>query len=674
MATEYDDLVETLIFLITRRLESKREFTRGLLGDGLGNVDVPGREGYSYVRPDRSSNKILEIFNKRVFSADGTPVLIGEIPWQPGLSQCLDIDWDTYLTVGWPNRFAGIAQHGDTHVWRDGFIGEDPFSVYRRQIFDLRCEPIGSGTTSVIVTPYGLNDAGTLKTWPGSPGIDLAPAIPSATGTIRNALVYWDYSGETLYGTLGVATGTLDTVTETSIPPKPVEPIGSIPSAYVQLQGGQAQITETDIKDARPLFSTPTPGNDSIKVSKVWRSNFGSVALQADANGNIGIGDAAPDSQLVVNTDMFIGPAAASGDTDNAFLQIGLTINQENFSDEALTFKSSFVDQGMTSVTETDTYGSIFLETIAAGGVVLAGFTETDLGVRIDGSVTNDTTTKATSSEGAVVVRGRKKSGTAISSMGADANLLVIRNNSTSRWILDAEGTAHHIPSSDTDIDLITVQVTGDPTFSWDESQDQFDFSKGANFAGDVGITGGAQSYLFTDRSTALSLQSQTSGVAGILDLFTKDGDGTDNTEFNIFGKGTPSSITNRERLQIRYRNTNTFEINTEADGTGTLRPLILFTEGNSNQLYLNTDGNVGIGTTSPSAKLHVDQASTTAAIPVLYLDQADISEEMIEFNTTIGVGNAIEAVGAKTLTVTHFIKCTLPGGLTRYWPVGTIA
>jgi len=84
--------------------------------------------------------------------------------------------------------------------------------------------------------------------------------------------------------------------------------------------------------------------------------------------------------------------------------------------------------------------------------------------------------------------------------------------------------------------------------------------------------------------------------------------------------------------------------------------------------------GNVGIGTSSPAARTDIDQSSTTAAIPVLRLDQADISEEMISFETTIGVGNAIEAVGAKTLTTTHFIKVELPGALTRYIPVGTIA
>lgn len=82
----------------------------------------------------------------------------------------------------------------------------------------------------------------------------------------------------------------------------------------------------------------------------------------------------------------------------------------------------------------------------------------------------------------------------------------------------------------------------------------------------------------------------------------------------------------------------------------------------------------VGVGITVPLAKAHIDQSSLTAAIPVLFLDQADLSEKMIEFNTTIGVGNPIEAIGAKTFTETHFIKITIPGGLSRVIPCGTIA
>jgi len=103
--------------------------------------------------------------------------------------------------------------------------------------------------------------------------------------------------------------------------------------------------------------------------------------------------------------------------------------------------------------------------------------------------------------------------------------------------------------------------------------------------------------------------------------------------------------------------------------GTGTITFVSSQIDG-----QFSTTGSVGIGATTPSARLHVDQSSASGAIPVLYLDQADVSEEMIQFASTIGVGNAIEAVGGKTLTTTHFIKVTLPGGLTRYIPVGTIA
>lgn len=97
-------------------------------------------------------------------------------------------------------------------------------------------------------------------------------------------------------------------------------------------------------------------------------------------------------------------------------------------------------------------------------------------------------------------------------------------------------------------------------------------------------------------------------------------------------------------------------------------------TNGNNIRMDINSNGRVGIGTTSQAAILDVEQDGTTDAIPVLRLKQDDVSEEFIEFDTTIGTGNAIEAVGAKTLTTTHFLKVTIPGGLTRYIPMGTIA
>lgn len=99
------------------------------------------------------------------------------------------------------------------------------------------------------------------------------------------------------------------------------------------------------------------------------------------------------------------------------------------------------------------------------------------------------------------------------------------------------------------------------------------------------------------------------------------------------------------------------------------------FTNVLTERMRITGSGRVSIGgVISPLARLHIDQGGTGANIPVALFDQADVSEEMFEFVSTIGVGNAIEAVGAKVLTTTHFIKVTLPGSLTRYFPVGTIA
>jgi hypothetical protein len=90
---------------------------------------------------------------------------------------------------------------------------------------------------------------------------------------------------------------------------------------------------------------------------------------------------------------------------------------------------------------------------------------------------------------------------------------------------------------------------------------------------------------------------------------------------------------------------------------------------GTANYANSQSDGAISV-----TAGMDVAQNDAAGAIPVLTLEQLDVSEEMVEFACTIGVGNGIEAVGGKVLTTTHFIKVTLPGGLTRYIPAGTIA
>lgn len=73
-----------------------------------------------------------------------------------------------------------------------------------------------------------------------------------------------------------------------------------------------------------------------------------------------------------------------------------------------------------------------------------------------------------------------------------------------------------------------------------------------------------------------------------------------------------------------------------------------------SASLWKTTDsmviaGTLGVGLDAALGKVHVDQSSTTAAIPVLILDQADLSEEFIRFVATVGAGNPIDTAALGT-------------------------
>jgi hypothetical protein len=65
--------------------------------------------------------------------------------------------------------------------------------------------------------------------------------------------------------------------------------------------------------------------------------------------------------------------------------------------------------------------------------------------------------------------------------------------------------------------------------------------------------------------------------------------------------------------------------------------------------MIIKSTGVVGIGAGTPLARLHVDQYSASGAIPVLLLDQADLSEEFIELKTTVGAGNPIDTAAIGT-------------------------
>ena len=124
------------------------------------------------------------------------------------------------------------------------------------------------------------------------------------------------------------------------------------------------------------------------------------------------------------------------GDTANANLTTGLTINQGAADNEILALKSSDVAHGGFGVTETDNFGLAKKVEAANGGLDIQGFGDGEFGAMLTGYVTTIVTTKATSSNAQVVIRGADNT--------ANSNILAVQVAGwTTRFILDADGDSH---------------------------------------------------------------------------------------------------------------------------------------------------------------------------------------------------------------------------------------
>jgi hypothetical protein len=106
------------------------------------------------------------------------------------------------------------------------------------------------------VSPYTIIHEGIRYAWENTQLFDLSSLAPTGTGLAKISLAYWDI----VSNSIDFATGTsgVDNGGETAnfrILPKPTNPPGTIPSGYVILSGGQANLNESSFRDARNLFS-----------------------------------------------------------------------------------------------------------------------------------------------------------------------------------------------------------------------------------------------------------------------------------------------------------------------------------------------------------------------------------------------------------------------------------
>jgi hypothetical protein len=199
----------------------------------------------------------------------------------------------------------------------------------------------------------------------------------------------------------------------------------TVANAYALYAGGPALGAGSAITTSRGVYVA------NQGASGVTTAHGVLIDVQSGASGaNIGL----------VN----LGATYLGSATVNAKQTLGLTINQAGADDEILSLKSSDVAHGMTTTTETNTYGYVKKAHATNGGAVLAGMSAAaTVGLWLTGTVTTADTAKTTTAQGAVTLEGYLKSGTSAGNMSADGNVLVVGPGGTVRFILDADGDSH---------------------------------------------------------------------------------------------------------------------------------------------------------------------------------------------------------------------------------------
>lgn len=187
-----------------------------------------------------------------------------------------------------------------------------------------------------------------------------------------------------------------------------------------------------------------------VQITAAVKSGTNETSVADDGNafviGNYGstLWIAKGDGRVHQKRGLFINESA---NTNSA---LGLTINQGANDDEIVSLKSSDVTHGITDETETDTYGAFSKRSATAGGALLSGWSEADIGFELRGAATSADTTKTSASLAPVAIEARLKSGTGTTTVSANGNLVVLRNRFNTRWIVDAEGDTHRDGSDNT--------------------------------------------------------------------------------------------------------------------------------------------------------------------------------------------------------------------------------
>ena len=190
------------------------------------------------------------------------------------------------------------------------------------------------------------------------------------------------------------------------------------------------------------------------RASNIHAGTAAAPSIAFTSDSNTGIYRPASDEVAIVGGAQEYLRVACAGkmlirDTANGNMTIGMTLNQQATDNEILALKSSDVTHGYThaSQTEADTYG-VFRKwdnngAGCGGGLKIRGYScASTVAMGLEGFTYTTTSTKSTSADGAFIMRAYTRCGDTGQALGGTANLVLIKDGNTARFIFGAGGDA----------------------------------------------------------------------------------------------------------------------------------------------------------------------------------------------------------------------------------------
>ena len=239
---------------VLAQYEPIRPADPALMGDGLGNVAVSGRDGFVYIRVG-SELVVGQAYNNRVPNRENLPIIVGYSSDQPALFQVLSIREVYAGADSGHDMIPQVVAHHNSHELGNADGGDDVVYVQKQQILPLLAYETDPASMYINVASDWYPWQSGFKFFAGATSADLSGYVPATSGQARYLLVSVDGATNILQYTEG------DTWS-LYLPPAdlsslvPDAPAGSVPVVAIYLPYGTTALTrETNLYDVRILIS-----------------------------------------------------------------------------------------------------------------------------------------------------------------------------------------------------------------------------------------------------------------------------------------------------------------------------------------------------------------------------------------------------------------------------------